>query len=277
MFERFTPRARRAIVVAQDEAKALHHDLIRPEHLLLGLVQGEGIAAKALRQLGVNLDDVRAKVEGAIPRSDTDNLGSKVPFSPTAKKALELSLREALRLGHNYIGTEHIVLGVVQVLDDDDAVNELLGADANQVRAVVAASIPNGSASDLPKSPAADEATRLARSLAGSGPMTTGHLLLAMLTDPASQASRALGLSVDSIEPRLAAIPINETSDAPPRPQVVEIRLGEATTTIGDPELADALGQLSPEQLQAALRGVLAAIPQEPNPGPGKPKRAKPA
>jgi ATP-dependent Clp protease ATP-binding subunit ClpA len=277
MFERFTDRARRVIVVAQDEARALHHDLIRPEHLLIGLMQGEGLAAKALGQLGVTLEELRAKVEETLERSTTDNAGSKVPFSPKSKKALELSLREALRHGHNYIGTEHIVLGALQVLDDD-TVNQLLGVDADDVRAkVVAALMPNESASDLPRSAAADEATRLARALAGSGPMTTGHLLLAILTDPASQASRALGVSIESIKRRLSEIPVNETSDAPPRPQVVQIKLGEATTTIGDPELAAALGQLSPEQLRAALRGVLGAIPEQSESEPDKGDRAAPA
>ncbi len=270
MFERFTPRARRVIVVSQEEAKTLQHDLIRPEHLLLGLVQGEGIGARALGQLGVSLDELRSKVEATIERSTTDNRGSKVPFSPQAKKALELSLREALRLGHNYIGTEHLLLGALLVVEDDGDVSELLGVDADAVRTRVAELMPNGSSSAFPRSPAASDATRLARQLAGSGPMTTGHLVLAILADEASQASRALGalgVSTESFEARLAEVPLKETSDAPPRPQVVEIKLGETTTTIGDPELAATLGELSPEQLRAALRKVLGAEPEKPETG----------
>ena len=265
MFERFTPRARRVIVVSQDEAKALHHDFIRPEHLLLGLVQGEGIAARALGSLGVSQEPLRAKVEQIIERSKTDNRGSKVPFSPEAKKALELSLRQALRLGHSYIGTEHIALGTIQAVEDDDAVSQLLGVEANDVRARVIELMPRGGVSDLLQSPAAAGATRLARQLAGSGPMTTGHLLLAVLTDTASQASRALGalgVSAESLERRLADIPLNETTDAPPRPQIVEIKLGGTTTTIGDPELATALSELSPEGLRAALREVIRTNPE---------------
>ncbi len=270
MFERFTPRARRAIVVSQEEAKALHHDLIRPEHLLLGLVQGDGIAARALGQLGVSLEELRATVEATIEPSPTDNLGSKVPFSPTTKKALELSLREALKLGHNYIGTEHLVFGALRVVEDDGDVGRLLGVDADEVRARVTELMPKGTSSALPRSPAAAEATRLARQFAGSGPMTTGHLVAAILTDGTSQAGRALaalGVSIESFEARLAEVPLRETSDAAPRPQVVEIKLGETTTTIGDPELAATLGELSPEQLRAVLRSVLGASPEQPETG----------
>ena len=270
MFERFTDRARRAIVVAQDEAKALHHDLIRPEHLLLGLAQGDGVAARALNQLGVSLEQLRATVDGALARSTADSRGSKVPFSPKTKKALELSLREALQRGHNYIGTEHLVLGALRVFDDDGAVGRLLGVDASEVRARVTELMADSAAPDRQRSPAAADATRAARALAGAGVMTTGHLLLAILADTASLASRALGhfgVTSESLGPRLAEVPVSETSDALPRPQTVEIKLGANTTTIGDPELAAALGDLSPEQLRAALRKALGAGPGEPGTG----------
>ena len=263
MFERFTLKARRAIVVSQAEARTLHHDLIRPEHLLLGLVQGDGIAAQALGLLGVSPQRLRATVEETVERSKTDKQAEKVPFSPAAKRALELSLREALRLGHNYIGTEHLLLGTLQVLEDD-GVGRLLGVDANEIRARVR-ELMSGAVADLPRSRAAADATRLARQLAGSGPMTTGHLILAILNDTDSQASRALGtfgVTRDSLQPRLSEVPLGETSDSPPRPQSVEIKLGDTTTTIGDPELAAALGELSPEQLRAALRDAFGAKPR---------------
>ncbi|MGA3215645.1 MAG: Clp protease N-terminal domain-containing protein [Acidimicrobiales bacterium] len=276
MFERFTDRARRVIVVAQEEAQKLNNDFIKPEHLLLGLAQGDGVAAKALGQLGVSLETLRAKVEQTLERSKTDRRGSKIPFSPKAKRALELSLREALRLGHNYIGTEHLMLGTLRVVDDDDgAVSRLLGVEADDVRSRVIGLIENhrGGVDDLSRSAAARDAMRLARQLAGAGPMTTGHVVLAVLSDADSQASRALGalgVTADSLQALLAQVSLEETSDAPPRPQTIEIKLGDTTTAIGDPDLAAALGELSPEQLRAALRDVLGVDTKRPKPRPRK-------
>ena len=111
MFERFTDRARRVLVLAQEEARLLNHSFIGTEHILLGLIhEGEGVAAKALESLGISLEAVREKVEETIGPAGTAPTGSP-PFTPRAKKVLELSLREALQLGHNYIGTEHMLLG----------------------------------------------------------------------------------------------------------------------------------------------------------------------
>ena len=269
MFERFTPRARRVLVVAQDEARNLNHSFIGPEHLLLGLVQGDGIGARALGQLGVSLEQLRANVTGTVARAKTEHRGSKVPFSPQAKKALEASLREALRLGHNYIGTEHLVLGTLRVVEDNGEAVRLLGVDAEEVRTQVLELMPNGPGPASPQSPAVVDAMRLARKFAGSGPMTTGQLLLAMLTDNACQANRALemlGVTTESVESQLTNIAVSETSDAPSRPQVIEIKLGESTTRIGDPDLAAALSELSPEQLRAALRDVIGNNPEQPGP-----------
>jgi len=114
MFERFTDRARRVLVYAQEEARLLNHSFIGTEHILLGLLHdGEGVAAQALSELEISLEDVREVVEETIGLSGTAPTGSP-PFTPRAKKVLELSLREALQLGHNYIGTEHILLGIVR-------------------------------------------------------------------------------------------------------------------------------------------------------------------
>ena len=114
MFERFTDRARRVIVLAQEEARALQHNYIGTEHLLLGLIrEGEGIAAKALTAKGVSLDDTRKQVEEMIGKGTAAPNGH-IPFTPHAKQVLELSLREALQLGHSYIGTEHILLGLIR-------------------------------------------------------------------------------------------------------------------------------------------------------------------
>ncbi len=115
MFERFTDRARRVVVLAQEEARLLNHNYIGTEHLLLGLVHsGEGIGAQALADLGVSLQGVRREVEEIIGTGGSAPEGGHIPFTPRAKKVLELALREALNLGHNYIGTEHILLGLVR-------------------------------------------------------------------------------------------------------------------------------------------------------------------
>src|SRR6201994_3828510 len=135
MFERFTDRARRVLVLAQEEARLLNHNFIGTEHILLGLIhEGEGVAAKALEQLGISLEAVREKVEETIGPAGSSTTGSP-PFTPRAKKVLELSLREALQLGHNYIGTEHMLLGLVREGEGVAAqVLVSLGADLPRVR-----------------------------------------------------------------------------------------------------------------------------------------------
>src|SRR3954469_23904766 len=135
MFERFTDRARQVVVLAQEEARRLNHNYIGTEHLLLGLIhEGEGVAATALESLGVSLEAVRAQVEEIIGQGQQAPSGH-IPFTPRAKKVLELSLREALQLGHNYIGTEHILLGLIREGEGVAAqVLVKLGADLNRVR-----------------------------------------------------------------------------------------------------------------------------------------------
>ena len=138
MFERFTDRARRVVVLAQDEAKMLNHNYIGTEHILLGLIhEGEGVAAKALEQMGISLEAVRSEVEEIIGHGQTVPTGH-IPFTPRAKKVLELSLREALQMNHSYIGTEHILLGLVREGEGVAAqVLIKLGADLNRVRNTV--------------------------------------------------------------------------------------------------------------------------------------------
>ncbi|MCS0498500.1 ATP-dependent Clp protease ATP-binding subunit [Protaetiibacter mangrovi] len=135
MFERFTDRARRVVVLAQEEAKMLNHNYIGTEHILLGLIhEGEGVAAKALESLGISLDAVREQVQDIIGQGQQQPTGH-IPFTPRAKKVLELSLREALQLGHSYIGTEHILLGLIREGEGVAAqVLVKLGADLNRVR-----------------------------------------------------------------------------------------------------------------------------------------------
>jgi ATP-dependent Clp protease ATP-binding subunit ClpC len=151
MFERFTDRARRVVVLAQEEARRLDHNYIGTEHILLGLLRdGEGVAVEALDGLGISLEETRAKVGEIIGRG-SDQPSGHIPFTPRAKKVLELSLREALELGTDYIGTEHILLGLIregqgvaaQVLVD-------LGAGLEQTREKVLELIRGGGAEGEP-------------------------------------------------------------------------------------------------------------------------------
>jgi ATP-dependent Clp protease ATP-binding subunit ClpC len=133
VFERFTERARQGVVLAQEESRAFGHDYIGTEHILLGLLrEEEGIAAGVLATLGVTVEGVRAQVESIVGHGDAVATG-QIPFTPRAKKVLELSLREALALGHNHIGTEHVLLGLVRETDGV-AVRILLELDAGPDR-----------------------------------------------------------------------------------------------------------------------------------------------
>lgn len=138
MFERYTDRARRAVVLAQEESRMLSHNYIGTEHILLGLIhEGEGVAAKALESLGVSLDAVRGQVEEIIGRGQETPKGH-IPFTPRGKRVLELSLTESLQLGCNYIGTEHILLGLVRQGEGVGAkVLCKLGAELTPVRKAV--------------------------------------------------------------------------------------------------------------------------------------------
>ncbi len=138
MFEKFTDKARRVVVLAQEEAKLLNHNYIGTEHVLLGLIhEGEGVAAKALESLGITLEAAREQVVEIIGQGQQPPSGH-IPFTPRAKKVLELSLREALQLGHSYIGTEHLLLGLLK--EGEGVATQVLtklGADSNKVRTTV--------------------------------------------------------------------------------------------------------------------------------------------
>ena len=170
MFERFTDRARRVVVLAQEEARLLNHNYIGTEHILLGLIhEGEGVAARSLQSLGIRLDSVRSQVVETIGQGNQSPSGH-IPFTPRAKKVLELSLREALQLGHNYIGTEHILLGLIREGDGVAAqVLEKLGADLPKVRQTVIQLLSGGSA---------DEPTPAGTAPSGRGSTASGSTVL---------------------------------------------------------------------------------------------------
>jgi ATP-dependent Clp protease ATP-binding subunit ClpA len=257
MFERFTDRARKVIVLAQDEARELDHGFIRPEHLLLALLRGEGVASTALREVGVEYGRVREQIVATLAAAPLAGRMAKLPFSPKAKKVLELSLREALKLGHNYIGTEHILLGLLRNADaDGEGVNVILAGVADQLRARVIELVSGASAGAPVRSPALEEAMRRARHLAGETPITTGHVLTAVLADAESQASGALaslGVTPEKMSEALAAVGTAGTTDAVPGP-VLEIRVGDMITTVQDADLAVALKAMSSDEIRAALK-----------------------
>jgi ATP-dependent Clp protease ATP-binding subunit ClpC len=167
MFERFTDRARRVVVLAQEEARMLNHNYIGTEHILLGLIrEGDGVAAKALMTLGISLDAMRQAVEAIIGQGQQAPSGH-IPFTPKAKKVLELSLREALQLGSDYIGTEHILLGLVR--EGDGVAAQVLagaGVDLNRARQQVIQLLHGRREEDAPPSSAASAGADLVSRLA---------------------------------------------------------------------------------------------------------------
>ncbi|MDH3707348.1 MAG: ATP-dependent Clp protease ATP-binding subunit, partial [Acidimicrobiia bacterium] len=193
MFERFTDRARRVVVLAQEEARLLNHNYIGTEHILLGLIhEGEGVAAKALESLGISLEAVRSQVEEIIGQGGSSPSGH-IPFTPRAKKVLELSLREALQLGHNYIGTEHILLGLIREGEGVAAqVLVKLGADLSRVRQQVIQLLSGYSGPSGSSSGGSEKAGATAGGSGGDTP--SGSLVLDQFGRNLTQLAREKGL-----------------------------------------------------------------------------------
>ncbi|MGH9288606.1 MAG: Clp protease N-terminal domain-containing protein [Acidimicrobiales bacterium] len=223
MFERFSDRARRVVVLSQEEARLLNHNYIGTEHILLGLIaETEGVAARALQSLGVRLDTVRHEVEEIIGEGGSPPSG-RIPFTPRAKKVLELSLREAMQLGHNYIRTEHLLLGLVR--EGEGVACQVLvrlGATLPKVRARVlelradysgeGASAPSAHlSSELVE--VLDEARRAAEAT-GESEVAPIHLFLAAVEHPDGAAGRMLRVvGVDPGELRRQVL--GESDDEP--------------------------------------------------------------
>ncbi len=205
MFERFTERSRRVVVLAQEEARMLNHNHIGTEHILLGLIhEGDGVAARVIESLGVTLEAARAQVREMIGEGGTAPTGH-IPFTPRAKKVLELSLREALVLKSDYIGTEHILLGLIREADGVGAqILERLGASAGSVRRRVgelAAKEPDTAEGDIPLAVSAwpRGSTRIRSETLGEF-----RALLASIDRRLSAIERHLGIAGDSAEPPAA-------------------------------------------------------------------------
>jgi ATP-dependent Clp protease ATP-binding subunit ClpA len=205
MFERFTDRARRVVVLAQEEARMLSHNYIGTEHILLGLIhEGTGVAAKALESLGISLEAVRQQVEEIIGQGQQAPSGH-IPFTPRAKRVLELSLRESLQLGHNYIGTEHILLGLLREGEGVAAqVLVRLGADLNRVRQQVI-QLLHGYQARAAREPVSEselaEATWTRRPAAREFWLTEMQDALAKIADRLTAIERHLGMTAQPVAP----------------------------------------------------------------------------
>jgi ATP-dependent Clp protease ATP-binding subunit ClpA len=221
MFERFTGRARRAIVLAQEESRRLNHNYIGTEHVLLGLLaEPQGAARQALDAVGVTLEDARKRVEAVVKKGKKAPSGH-IPFTPRAKKVLELGLREALSLGHDFIGTEHLLLGLIR---EGEGLGTLIlvqsGVELEALRRRIIDLVPEpeptesrlrrfwprsrlgvpavAGGDEIRTTTATDASLDEAHRLAGEAAVGSHHLLLATLSDPASAAAKALGtLGID--------------------------------------------------------------------------------
>lgn len=260
MFERFTDRARRLVVLAQDAARDIGHARIRPEHLLVGLQQGEGLAADAMTESGLDGAALRRRVSVLYESAKSAKKVDKVPFSSETKRCLEQSLRAATALGHNYIGTEHLFFGVRRHSEmNNQPVDEVLGVDVTQIQRRLIEML--GGTSPMLRSPGLQSALEQARAEAGESSMTTGHVMAAMLADPNSQVSRAfieLGIDPQRAQSAVDGVNLAENTDGRSAPKSLAVVIGESTTVIADPEVASALQHLSPEQLQELLRRAVA-------------------
>jgi ATP-dependent Clp protease ATP-binding subunit ClpA len=273
MFERFTDAARRVVVNAQVEARRLKHDYIGTEHILLGLLaEEETVAAAALRELGISADAVRQQVVAMVGEGPAEPTGH-IPFRPRAKKALELSLREALALKHNYIGPEHILLGILRE-GQGTAARALhrLGADTARVRLEVSRLLGEKAGehagepprtSRLRHTPAAAEVLATAEELAGGSPIGSHHLLEALARSHRSAAGHALaatGVDVEVLTATMDQLGLEGTTDLTPEEEAarqVEIRVDgdEVHIVLRDPGTVDRVRAIT-ELVGGAIRGT---------------------
>jgi ATP-dependent Clp protease ATP-binding subunit ClpA len=282
MFERFTAYARRAVVTAQEEARELNHNYIGTEHILLALLrrpeslpnQEDGIAPAILEEFGMSREGVREEVIAKVGIGKGKAQTGHIPFTPRAKKVLELALREALQLHHSYIGTEHLLLGLIR--EDEGVAVQIMRShgDLLALRAAVLDRVPAGDAEegalaaatgallrrvrgrrggardggDVGATPATDATLTEAARLAGDSPVGSHHLLLAALADPNSAAARtlaSLGVDLDRARESLRSADVTGTSDEPPeqagrRQMSVQVANETLTVVIVDPVLVAA-------------------------------------
>jgi ATP-dependent Clp protease ATP-binding subunit ClpA len=259
MFERFSGQARQVVVLAQEEARELAHNYIGTEHLLLGLLAtSDSLESASLTALGYTHDNVRDALEATVGRGKASP-GGHIPFTPRAKKVLELSLREALHLKHNYIGTEHILLGLLR--EGEGRAAQILASKhpLDRIRAEVLARIESPAAHEVRgvgRTPAAHGVLTLATELAGETPVGSHHILEAILQQPDSAAAKALadaGIDLDELAAQLDEVSTEGTADDTPEQAAarqLELSVTDETVTIvlrdpGSLELGKQIVQLN--------------------------------
>jgi ATP-dependent Clp protease ATP-binding subunit ClpA len=265
MFERFSGQARHVVVSAQEEARELDHNYIGTEHLLLGLLAtSDSLASASLTALGYTHDNVRDALEAVVGRGKASP-GGHIPFTPRAKKVLELSLREALQLKHNYIGTEHILLGLLregegraaQILVDKQPLDRIRDEVHARIESPVARQ-----AHGAGRTPAAHEVLTLAAELAGETPVGSHHILEAILQQPDSAAAKVLtdaGIDLGQLAAKLDEVSTEDTADDTPTQAAarqLELSMTEETVTVvlrdpGSLELGRQIVQLNGGPLTA--------------------------
>jgi ATP-dependent Clp protease ATP-binding subunit ClpA len=292
MFERFSNNARHVVVLAQEEARRLQHNYIGTEHILLGLLGvSEGVASRVLTEFGISLEGTRKEV-AAIVGPGTSTVKGHIPFTPRAKKILEISLREAVRLRHDSIATEHILLAVIRESDGVGVRILKEHADLEAIRMAVLsqlASTPadtarfrrwlrhsseagpgeapgSGEQPEMQTTPAADVSLSEAARLAGSQPVGSHHLLLAALADPETAAARALaalGVDLEQAREALRTAEVAGSSDEPPeeagrRQMLIRVTGDKVTLEAADPVILG-LGRAALDALgdQADPPGVI--------------------
>jgi ATP-dependent Clp protease ATP-binding subunit ClpC len=232
------------------------------------MLHGDGVADRALSDFGVTYAEVRQRLLAVTPAGGA-LAGERLPFAPEAKKVLERSLREALRLKHKYIGTEHLLLGLLRV--DEQLAADLFAVNLELLRARVIQYATGSPEDRVPRSPALHAALGRAQGAAGDEPVTTGQVLVALAGDPESQAGKALaglGVAERALVAAVRATPLAETSDAPGPPRWFEVRLGGRTTTVQDAELTRILSEVTAEQLRELLRKSLGQVEPPGDPAP---------
>jgi ATP-dependent Clp protease ATP-binding subunit ClpA len=265
MFERFSGQARHVVVSAQEEARELDHNYIGTEHLLLGLLAtSDSLASASLAALGYTHDNVRDALEAVVGRGKASP-GGHIPFTPRAKKVLELSLREALQLKHNYIGTEHILLGLLREGEGRAAQILVDRHPLDRIRDEVHARIESPMARQAHgagRTPAAHEVLTLAAELAGETPVGSHHILEAILQQPDSAAAKVLtdaGIDLGQLAAKLDEVSTEDTADDTPTQAAarqLELSMTEETVTVvlrdpGSLELGKLIVQLNGGPLTA--------------------------
>ncbi len=274
MFERFTTEARSIVVQAQDEARLIKHNYVGTEHLLLAMLRPDTATAAALSTLGISLEPTRAMVVDIVGEGGSSPTGH-IPFTPRAKKVLELSLREAIKLGDNSIRAEHVLLGLVR--EGEGVAAQVLvkqGASLDQVRDAALARLTRSPVGHPPppshraggQTPATDSALAVARQLAATGPLGSHHLLEALARSPDSAAARvlaALGVDAEALSAKIDEIGLDGTTDLTPAESAARrmtVRLDSfAEGDAGDPAARRAVIELGDERTVALVEMITGA------------------